>query len=749
MQTPPFLLGVTLLFWGWQTDLLLFAAVMAAILEGARLVPFRWDFTPAEFNRMADTCTVMLLGMLFYLLMSQSLTDILFSLIQWLPFVFFPLLAGQCYSTRRQLDLRALFLALRKQPGHFQTSAFTVNLTYPYVMLCLLAAGAANLRIQWFYPGLCLLSAWALWARRSPRYAAPVWAGLLLMAGLIGYGGQRELSRLQSSLEQNPTLLRWFTGLQDDPDPYQSVTAIGDVGSVKLSNRVIFRVKAASGPQPPLLFRETSYDTYQASKWHAAQAAFTNLAPEQDGVTWKRQPTPAPLASMGFSDDVSPKATNSPPGRGRGGLPGVRQALNGKNPPLPLPGGEFGSSAAKNPYLSAPTPPPSTSLRQAQATALDGQIGRVTVALALPNGKGMLKLPTGTFEIGRLPVGILAANQFGAVKVAEGPARVTYQAIFRPDNMLDSLPSERDLVIPPAEMPALRSLAAELALTSTAPDAILPKIQAFFQTHFTYSLTLSRQTREITALADFLRNVRAGHCEYFATATVLLLRAAGIPARYAVGYAVDRLDQEEAWTLVRGRDAHAWTLVYLNGGWHDFDTTPASWRQIEEQAASPFEFISDLWSRGLFALAEWRERQGGLGKSLGWLLIPLVLALAWKLRAKKRLKPAQPNAAPDIESRCMPGADSDFYLIEQRLQAAGFARESWEPLSHWLQRVTEQAAPAVQTLQLMLLLHYRYRFDPAGIAPAEKAALQAQVQAWLAQAETELAELSDFREPQR
>ena len=43
---------------------------------------------------------------------------------------------------------------------------------------------------------------------------------------------------------------------------------------------------------------------------------------------------------------------------------------------------------------------------------------------------------------------------------------------------------------------------------------------------------------EATPLADFLLRTRSGHCEYYATATVLLLRAAGIPARYAHANAV-------------------------------------------------------------------------------------------------------------------------------------------------------------------------------------------------------------------
>ena len=62
---------------------------------------------------------------------------------------------------------------------------------------------------------------------------------------------------------------------------------------------------------------------------------------------------PLELTEVGFSDDVSPKATNSPPGRGRGGFLPLSAGLTPGNPPLPLPGGESGGFAAQNPSLSA------------------------------------------------------------------------------------------------------------------------------------------------------------------------------------------------------------------------------------------------------------------------------------------------------------------------------------------------------------------------------------------------------------
>jgi hypothetical protein len=51
-----------------------------------------------------------------------------------------------------------------------------------------------------------------------------------------------------------------------------------------------------------------------------------------------------------------------------------------------------------------------------------------------------------------------------------------------------------------------------------------------------------------------------------------LLREAGLPARYAVGYSVQ--EKTGKGFIVRDRHAHAWCLVHLDGVWQDFDTTP-------------------------------------------------------------------------------------------------------------------------------------------------------------------------------
>ncbi len=74
----------------------------------------------------------------------------------------------------------------------------------------------------------------------------------------------------------------------------------------------------------------------------------------------------------------------------------------------------------------------------------------------------------------------------------------------------------------------------------------------------------------------FLTENRQGYCTYFAGATTLLLRAAGIPCRVVVGYAIyDRSNKNDGWYWVYADQGHAWVEVYFPSyGWIDFDTTP-------------------------------------------------------------------------------------------------------------------------------------------------------------------------------
>ena len=74
------------------------------------------------------------------------------------------------------------------------------------------------------------------------------------------------------------------------------------------------------------------------------------------------------------------------------------------------------------------------------------------------------------------------------------------------------------------------------------------------------------------AVDEFLFDTREGFCEHYAGAFVVLLRAAGIPARVVIGYQGGVYNPAGDYVLVRHSDAHAWSEVWLAGrGWLRLD----------------------------------------------------------------------------------------------------------------------------------------------------------------------------------
>jgi hypothetical protein len=279
MKTPPLLLGASLLFWGWQTGQLILAVVMASVLEGARFVSIRWEISDPDFNRISDFCTVILVGMIVYLLATQRSFAIILVFLKWLPVAFLPLMIAQVYSTSDSIDISALFLMVRKKRAKAdERSGTKINLTYPYVVHCVLAASAANVRNISFYAGLLLLSAWALWTIRPKRNSPILWIFLLSLVAAAGYVGHVGLQGLQNILDEKGA--EWFYGFNaQDTDPFRRATAIGDIGNLKLSGRIVFRVKPDENDRTPMLLGQSSYNAYRSSTWLAAGSKFQKVPP--------------------------------------------------------------------------------------------------------------------------------------------------------------------------------------------------------------------------------------------------------------------------------------------------------------------------------------------------------------------------------------------------------------------------------------------------------------------------------------
>jgi len=92
---------------------------------------------------------------------------------------------------------------------------------------------------------------------------------------------------------------------------------------------------------------------------------------------------------------------------------------------------------------------------------------------------------------------------------------------------------------------------------------------------FRYTRDLPATPAEAT-LDHFLFERQAGHCEYFSTAMVVMLRSIGIQARNVNGFLGGRWSQFGDYLVVTQNEAHSWVEVWLQGyGWVTFDPTPA------------------------------------------------------------------------------------------------------------------------------------------------------------------------------
>ena len=287
MKRPPaFLLGATLIFWGWQTDFLVFGCVMAMIAEPARYVKTRWDLSPADFKRISDVCALLFVGVTIFLFSSNKTNLAIVDLMKWLPMVLFPLVAVQFYSVAERIDISAISLISRRLEKIGKKPDITVDLSWPFFAICVISASAGNMRGVVYFAGILALFAWALFSVRSRRYSASLWLVVFCLAGGGGFMGQKGLHRLQLFLEEKTQ--NWFAGSGQDADPYVSRTAIGDVANLKPSNRIVFRAEPEPGTSLPLLLREACYVDFRYATWTARGYEFESGFRDTNG-SWRIQ----------------------------------------------------------------------------------------------------------------------------------------------------------------------------------------------------------------------------------------------------------------------------------------------------------------------------------------------------------------------------------------------------------------------------------------------------------------------------
>jgi protein-glutamine gamma-glutamyltransferase len=138
---------------------------------------------------------------------------------------------------------------------------------------------------------------------------------------------------------------------------------------------------------------------------------------------------------------------------------------------------------------------------------------------------------------------------------------------------LDPATLREDSSLPRAANPRARALAQTLRARSGSDTAFVQAVLDYLRTGgFTYSLEPEKPVGD--AIDDFLFRTRVGFCGHYASAFVVLMRAAGIPARVVTGYLGGEWNPFGGYYLVRQSDAHAWAEVWLTGrGWTRVDPT--------------------------------------------------------------------------------------------------------------------------------------------------------------------------------
>ena len=139
----------------------------------------------------------------------------------------------------------------------------------------------------------------------------------------------------------------------------------------------------------------------------------------------------------------------------------------------------------------------------------------------------------------------------------------TYKAPRPPSSMLTQLTNRN---------PASQRFATKLRAASRSDrDYAQRVLRHFNEQNFRY--TLEPSLLGDNPVDEFLFTTQNGFCEHYASAFVVLMRAAAIPARVVTGYLGGEMNGD--YMIVRQSDAHAWAEAFIDGKWTRFDPTGA------------------------------------------------------------------------------------------------------------------------------------------------------------------------------
>ncbi len=601
---------------------------MGILLEAYWIINFRINFSDKDINQIVDLSGLLFFLTIVYVFVNYGANGI-YKILELLPFTLFLILLIQRYSPHNTIKTSALFLSIRRLGKDANDELlYEIDISMPYLFMCLISASSGHKENTLFFIACAVMFFWIGNTFRPKHIAFYKWALPVCIAFLLAFVTQTGIKRMHSATETFfMSLIDHYGWRSSDPD--RKMTAIGQLGRLKLSDRILMRVHTKVENKQPVYLQELTYSKYEYGIWSNPATDFNPIQKTSNKKEWILNRTQTVLKSY-------------------------------------------------------------------------------DVGIYMQDQSAITAIPTNTQSLTGQDLVQIETNENGVIRIDAREGWINYRLKKTTDELFyDGLPNEQDSYIYDKYKDTFKTLADELELDNKTHKEVITTIQRYFADNFYYSPSQNQRYPKGKYLEHFLFDNKRGHCEYFATATTLLLREAGIPARYTVGYVMSEYSDWEDGYLIRGRDAHSWVQYYLDGKWRILDTTPAVWAPMESADSTFLEPIYDFfsWLRYIIT-SEDIDASANDDFNFAWLLIPLALYLIWSFSRKERLSKQSigSNASNNVE---IYGTDSPFYELMDILEKKYDARRPAETLSQWIKRIL----PDANQLYEIIALHYRYRFS--------------------------------------
>lgn len=627
----------------------LIGLIAALFVEARYWVRLRWDFNDSSYESAWQLSFVMMVLAGVLIWLDESRYTAALVLMTWMPILLLPVQFVQSYGLKDSVDLSAFSLFAKRSRLRNERLGLMIDpVRFSFGNVLFVVA---------------LLAATVGIDKESSLFLP----GLIVLSSwvLLATGRCRWTSLLpvmlvagllglagQKGLEHLERLLRSGGSDRGDQfDPNFHTTLIGSRGRVSLSPEIIWRLKVGGVQEPPRLLRTATFRNFFGTTWQNQRRNFEELNPRIiDDVTY--HPLHESLASADFS-----------------GLPfyslrGSVQELY----PLPIPG---------------------------DAAAIRG------------------------FNDAKVEL-----NPLGTVQVTPEVPVVDCTVYWGAGTNPESGSEQSDLLrMTLGEREVVRRIARELELRDLPTlDAKLARLLQWFHQNFRYSLDLSiRQPTHAervgkdmkpSAIEQFLTDVRAGHCEYFATAATLILAEVGVQSRYAIGYVVTERADKRGEFVIRGTHSHAWCRVWDEGKhkWIDFDPTPPDWVSSLAKNDFVFQKFKDWLKQVREDFYIWRTDPDNELKVIvvvslmGLSLSGFVIRRLWRSRN-------QVEEAGKVVLYHGEGVRTPLHELERLLRKRLGPRTSGQTYTQWLMGL-DDCLEDPEMLQQIIALHQQLRFDP-------------------------------------